>query len=54
MNNEAKLAVAEFAKGIFTYVEDGNVIELHECGFVQELLNAIKEGEVKNHEVDPS
>lgn len=30
-------AIAEFAKGILTYVEDGNVIELRACGFVDEL-----------------
>ena len=42
MTNEE--AIAEFAKGIFTYVQDGNVIELHECGFIQELLDAMKAG----------
>ena len=45
-----KLAVAEFAKGILQYVEDGNVIELHECGFVEELRQAIKDGGLDSDE----
>jgi len=36
-----QIAVAAFAKGILTYVEDGNVVEVRECGFVEELKAAI-------------
>ncbi len=30
-------AVAEFAKGLLSYIEDGNVIEVRPCGFLDEL-----------------
>ncbi len=36
----SRRAVREFARGLLQYVEDGNVIELRECDFVQELLEA--------------
>ena len=36
-----QIAVAEFAKGILAHVEDGNVLEIRECGFVAELQAAI-------------
>jgi len=37
-------AVAEFAQGILRYVDDGNVIELRDCGFVEELRQAMRAG----------
>ena len=36
----ARKAVAEFARGILRFVEDGNVVELREVGFVTELTAA--------------
>ncbi len=33
-------AVASFARGILQYFEDGNVIELHPCGCIEELRKA--------------
>lgn len=44
MATSEQKAVAEFAKGILAYVEDGNVVEVHECGFVDELRRAIADG----------
>lgn len=32
-------------RGLLTYVEDGNVVELHECGFVEEIRTAIAKAE---------
>jgi hypothetical protein len=41
---DAERAVAEFARGLLRYVEDGNVVELREVGFVRELLKAVEDG----------
>lgn len=35
--------VLDMLLGFNTYVEDGNVIELHSCGFVKELHTLISE-----------
>lgn len=37
--------LGEFSKGLLTYVQDGNVAELRECGFVKELREAVYIGE---------
>jgi hypothetical protein len=37
----------EFLRGLLTYVEDGSVQEIRECGFVNELQGKIAELEVR-------
>ena len=32
-------------KGILAYVEDGNVVELRPCGFIEEVRSAIAKAE---------
>lgn len=34
------MSVRDFANGLMRYVEDGNVVEVRECGFVEELRQA--------------
>lgn len=41
MTTDAKRAVAEFARGLLAYVDDGSVIEVRPVGFVTELQAAI-------------
>lgn len=41
MPTPEQTAVAEFAKGLLAYVEDGNMVELRDCGFVAELRRAV-------------
>lgn len=45
-----KRAIAEFAKGLLTYVEDGNVLELRDVGFVKELQEAVRAGGLDKEE----
>jgi hypothetical protein len=40
----AQVAVAEFASGFLRYFEDGNVIELDECGCIEKLRRAVRDG----------
>jgi len=35
--------VKDLLKGLLSYIEDGNVVELRECGFIEELKDAIGE-----------
>lgn len=49
-SEDANIAVAApellaTLKGILTYVEDGNVVELRPCGFVDEVRAAIAKAE---------
>ena len=50
---EHKIRVYDFLlatlKGLLTYVEDGNVIELRPCGFVEEVRAAIAQAEARKY-----
>jgi hypothetical protein len=45
-----QVAIANFAKSLYRYMEDGNVVELHEVGFRKELLQAMDDGGVSEVE----
>lgn len=40
----------KFLKGIVTYIEDGNVVELRPCGFLKELNERIVQLENKSND----
>ncbi len=40
LSDDAKRAVAAFARGLLCYVEDGSVCEVRSVGFVEELQAA--------------
>jgi len=48
MATSEEKAVAAFAKGLLQYVEDENVLEIRQCGFVEELRAAIAAGELEH------